>query len=718
MSITRFDSFINNHAQKILVKLQEKKSIENLLFDFLNEYNNNILANIFESTAPSGTAPTAPRPAAPAGAAAAPGAPRPAAPPGTAPTAPRPATPAGAVPSAATKIIDNYKEKFKTILKATVTNKVFEMGTALAKHFADEQNAGMAQNYYVVLKNIKEKLIKFLDNKDTFNENTSHNSFKNFLENNSNKFELSKLSSAVLFDPKNTQEYLHEYILKNNIIKESTSTTANVNYGNAKYFGTKEIQKNNLQLIFKNITKSIKDKIIEIQGKIQDKITDKNEKSTIEKYFTNIQDKIIKELSNNILPTIYTDMKPVDHENTKAKTKWKEAQQQKRYEAIINHSKNLKRLFEFVKPRKEYALDKLDLKKPSLYDALESVAHPADQGKGSIDHIIKFILEDNILEVYHDHYKPYDISKEELEAVFCGIYGESKTTFEQFYKSRLISPYSQNKSESGTGMIEKYASLRSLNTEDRRKLIFKYIRKGIEDGVLIDVKENYFSEKDLTYIFNMYVNIPPKTDIYYMDFGNNVTTLLNYYREQKFNLEDTYFKEALDKRKKEVFDIDDDDDLDNLEISDEDSYELDTMGADILHLMTDEQTAAKEAQKLVKDGKVKLDEPLSKIKEMFAVDGDIPLHDDYLIELALYRMCIEHKRLQELTEDDLKIILVHDFPKTDSKDQRRILTDEEVKSLPEIFKNRGRYMNFVGAYRYLAHNSGNWKKMKSILEKN
>ena len=166
MSITRFDSFINNHAQKILVKLQEKKSIENLLFDFLNEYNNNILANIFESTTPPGTAP---------------GAPRPAAPPGTAPGASRPTPPPGPVPSAAKKIIDDNKEKFKTILKATVTNKVFEMGTELSKHFADEKKAGMAQNYYVVLKNIKEKLIKFLDNKETFNENTSHNSFKNFL---------------------------------------------------------------------------------------------------------------------------------------------------------------------------------------------------------------------------------------------------------------------------------------------------------------------------------------------------------------------------------------------------------------------------------------------------------------------------------------------------------------------------------------------------------
>ena len=103
---------------------------------------------------------------------------------------------------------------------------------------------------------------------------------------------------------------------------------------------------------------------------------------------------------------------------------------------------------------------------------------------------------------------------------------------------------------------------------------------------------------------------------------------------------------------------------------------------------------------------------------MFAVDGDIPLHDNYLIELALYRMCIKHKGLQELTEDDLKIILVHDFPKTDSKDQKRILTDEEVKSLPEIFNERGRYTNFTGAYRYLIHNNGNWRKMKSILEKN
>jgi hypothetical protein len=126
--------------------------------------------------------------------------------------------------------------------------------------------------------------------------------------------------------------------------------------------------------------------------------------------------------------------------------------------------------------------------------------------------------------------------------------------------------------------------------------------------------------------------------------------------------------------------------------------------------------AAEEAQKLVKDGKVKLDDPLSKIKKMFAVDdGNLPLGDYDLIELALYRMCIKHKGLQELTEDDLKIILVHDFPKTDSKDQKRILTDEEVKSLPKIFNDRGRYTNYTGAYRYLINN-GNWKKMKSILD--
>jgi hypothetical protein len=712
MSITRFDSFINNHAQKILVKLQEKKSIENLLFDFLNEYNSNILANIFESAAPPGAALGAPRPAAPPGAA--PAAPRPAAPPGTAPAAPRPAAPPGAAPGAAKKIIDDNKEKFKTILKATVTNKVFEMGTALAKHFADEKKAGMAQNYYVVLKNIKEKLIKFLDNKDTFNENTSHNSFKNFLENNSNKFELSKLSSAILFDQKNTQKYLHEYILKNNIIKESTSTTANVNYGNAEYFGTKEIQKNNLQLIFKNITKSIKDKIIEIQGRIQDKITDRNEKTTIEKYFTNIQDKIIKELSNNILPTIYIDMKPVDHKNAEAKTKWKEAQQQKIYKTIIDHSENLKKLFKYAKNIKKYDLDKLDLKKSSLYDALKSVAHPYEKGA---DYIIKFILEDNILEVYDDH---YDISKGELEAVFCGIYGESKTTFEQFYKSRLISPYSQNKSESGTEMINRYALLRSLNTEDRRKLIFKYVKKGIEDGVFIDVKENYFSEKDLTYIFNMYLNIPPKDDTYYRDFGNNVTTLLNYYREQKFNLEDTSYKEALDKRRKEVFDSDDFDSDDiaadelsfeiqnaegeNIQLSGDDLAEFD-WGGD-LHLADPEH----EAKKLVEERKINLNEPLSKIKERFEVTLDLDY--DYLTKIALYRMYVDHKKLEKLTPEDLEIIFANDFPKKDFPGAKRILTDDEVEKLFESIEaaTLQKIWKSIG-------DKGDWQKMNAVLEK-
>jgi hypothetical protein len=382
-----------------------------------------------------------------------PGAPRPAAPPGTAPAAPKPAAPAGAVPSAAKKIIDDNKEKFKTILKATVTNKVFEMGTELSKHFANEKKARMAQNYYVVLKNIKEKLIKFLDTKDTFNENTSHNSFKNFLENNSNKFELSKLSSAVLFDPKNTQEYLHEYILKNNIIKESTSTTANVKYGSEELFGTKLTQKNNLQLVFNRITNSIKQKITEIQSKIS---VSNTEKAALENYFTNIQNKIKKELASNILPKIYTDTKPVAYKQEK--------QQQKRYEAIINHSKNLKKLFEFVKPHKKYALDELDLKKPSLYDALESVAHPDG---GNINYIIRFILEDNILEVYHDHYKPYNLSKEELEAVFCGIYGESKTNFEVIYNNRLISPYSKNKDKSGIEMINRYAQKKTCTRRSR-----------------------------------------------------------------------------------------------------------------------------------------------------------------------------------------------------------------------------------------------------------
>jgi hypothetical protein len=706
MSNTRFDSFINNHAQKILVKLQEKKSIENLLFDFLNEYNSNILANIFESAAPSGTAPTAPRPAAPPGTA--PGAPHPAAPPGTAPAAPRPAAPPGTAPSAAKKIIDDNKEKFKTILKATVTNKVFEMGTELSKHFADEQKAGMAQNYYVVLKNIKEKLIKLLDNKDTFNENTSHNSFKNFLENNSNKFELSKLSSAILFDQKNTQKYLHEYILKNNIIKEST--TANVNYGNAKYFGTKEIQKNNLQLIFKNITKSIKDKIIEIQGKIQGKITEKNEKNTIEKYFTNIQDKIIKELSNNILPTIYTDMKPVDHKNTEAKTKWKEAQQQSRYKAIIDHSKNLKRLFEFVKDIKKYGLDKLDLKKPSLYDALESVAHPY-KGTASIDYIIKFILEDNILEVYDDH---YDISKGELEAIFCGIYGDSKTTFEQFYKSRLISPYSQNKSESGTEMINRYALSRKLVLEDHRKLIFKYVEKGIEYGVLIDVKENYFSEKDLQYIFNMYVNIPPTDDAYYMDFFGAVITLLDYYRKQKFNLKDTSFREALYKRNRELHHPNDEDDEElhhpndfaeiqnaeeeNIQLSDDDFEKFDI--ADAEH----------EAKKLVEEGKINLNEPLSKIKERFEVT--LELDYDYLTKIALYRMFVDHKKLEKLTPEDLEIIFANDFPKKDFSCHERILTDDEVKNLFKGIKVE----TLRNIWKSIG-DKGDWQKMNAVLEK-
>lgn len=713
MSITRFDSFINNHAQKILVKLQEKKSIENLLFDFLNEYNNNILANIFESTTPP-SAPGAPRPAAPAGAA--PGAPRPIPPgPGTpqppAPGAPRPSAPPGIAPSAAKKIIDDNKEKFKTILKATVTNKVFEMGTELSKHFADEKKAGMAQNYYVVLKNIKEKLIKFLDNKETFNENTSHNSFKNFLENNSNKFELSKLSSAVLFDPKNTQEYLCEYILKNNIIIKESAKTATFKFGNREHFGTEKIQKNNLEVVFSKITNSIKEKITEIQNKISVPST---EKPAIEKYFTNIQNKIKQELASNILRTIYTDMKPVDHKGEEAKTQWQKEQQQKRYKAIIDHSQSLKGLFEFVKDRKEYALDKLDLKKPSLYDALESVAHPVDQGPGSINHIIKFILEDNILEVYHD--KPYNLSKEELEAIFCGIYGESKTYFEQYYKNLLISPYSQNKDKPDIERLNRYAVSRKLKPEDQTKLHFNYIKKGIAGD---DVKENYFNKKDLIYIFNKYANDSKYEDELnsmdlndkYFDLGElrfndrPIITLLKYYVNQNyFDPKNADYKSAL-----ETLDVDDDD-LDNPEISNEDSFELDTR--------SEEEIADEKAKELVDNGIVKLNEPLSKIKDSFG--GDDPknmLYEDYLTMLALYRMSIDHKKLRELSEDDLKIILVHDFPETDSKDQKRILTDEEAKNLHEIFLDRGRNTTFYGAYRYLARNNGNWKKLQSMLVK-
>ena len=696
MSNTRFDSFINNHAQKILVKLQEKKSIENLLFDFLNEYNNNILANIFESATATGTALAAPRPAAPA-----PGAPRPAAPAGaaTAPVAPRPAAPV-----AAKKIIDDNKEKFKTILKATVTNKVFEMGTELSKHFADEKKAGMAQNYYVVLKNIKEKLIKFLDNKDTFNENTSHNSFKNFLENNSNKFELSKLSSAVLFDPKNTQEYLHEYILKNNIIKESTSTTANVNYGNLEYFGTKEIQKNNLQLIFKNITKSIKDKIIEIQGKIQDKIRDKNEKTTIEKYFTNIQDKIIKELLNNILPTIYNDMKPVDHKDAEAKTKWKEAQQQKRYEAIINHSENLKKLFGLVKnsPKFRTVIGDID-QNQNLYGGLQSLAEKTN-GKDTIIDIIEY--NNYMVDI------PFNLSKAELEAIFLGVLKESKSEFEIIYKDRLISHFSKNKSKSGIKMIDDYVlkqkDLKDTEFSDTLEALrFKYIKNGIK---LNNVEKDYFDENDLICIFMFYDRDEYKDELDKGNFNDRpIIKLLKYYETQNYDTQNYYYKSAYNSANGliAIDDIDDDDDdWDNLKISDEDSHGLD--------MMTPEQIA----QELVKEGNVKLDEPLSKIKEMFAVDGGGQLLDDYLTELALYRMCIKHKGLQELTEDDLKIILVHDFPNTDYANHKRILTDEEVKSLPEIFNARGRYSNFVNAYRYLAHNKGNLKKMQSILEKN
>ena len=701
MSITRFDSFINNHAQKILVKLQEKKSIENLLFDFLNEYNNNILANIFESTTPP-SAPGAPRPAAPAGAAL--DAPRPAAPsssasrpippaPGTprppAPGAPRPSAPPSTAPSAAKKIIDDNKEKFKTILKATVTNKVFEMGTELSKHFDDEKKARMAQNYYVVLKNIKEKLIQFLDKNNIFNENTSHNSFKNFLENNSNKFELSKLSSAVLFDPKNTQEYLHEYILKNNIIiKES----AMVKYGSEKLFGTKPTQENNLQLFFNRITNSIRQKITEIQNKIKN--TD--EKAAIEKYFIKIQNKIKQELVNNILPTIYTDVKPVAYKQ--------EEQQQNRYKAIINHSNNLKRLFGLVKysPKFKTVIGDID-QNQNLYGGLQSLAKKTN-GKDTIIDIIEY-----------NNYRvviPFNLSKAELEAIFLGVLKESKSEFERIYKDRLISPFSKNKSKSGIEMIDDYVSrqkdLKDL-LEDLKALHFKYIKNGIAGN---DVKENYFNEKDLIYIFNKYAN-----DSRYEDelddislYNKPIRTLLEYYKNQNyFDPKNADYKSALEKAA--VFD---------LEISDEDSYELDMMVADTIDvsdLVTEEETAAKEAQKLVKDGKVKLDEPLSEIKKMFAVaDDDAQFRHDYLIELALYRMCIDHKKLQELSEEDLKIILVHDFPKKNYTDLIRILTDEEVKSLPDIFYKHGRYVHYVNAVNYLKHN-GDYEKMEFILEK-
>lgn len=703
MSITRFDSFINNHAQKILVKLQEKKSIENLLFDFLNEYNNNILANIFESTTPP-SAPAAPRPAAPAGAAL--DAPRPAAPPGTAPGAPRPAAPPGTVPSTATKIININKEEFKTILKATVTNKVFEIGTELSKHFADEKKAGMAQNYYIVLKNIKEKLIQFLDKNNTFNENTSHNSFKNFLENNSNKFELSKLSSAVLFDPKNTQEYLHEYILKNNIIiKESVM----VKYGSEELFGTKPTQKNNLQLVFNRITNSIKQKITEIQSKIKSK----DEKAAIEKYFINIQNKIKQELVSNILPTIYTDMKPVVHKNDEAKTQWQKEQQQKTYKAIINHSQSLKRLFGLVKssPKFRTVIGDID-QNQNLYGGLQSLAKKTN-GKDTIIDIIEY---NNYMVLI-----PFNLSKAELEAIFLGVLKESKSEFEKIYKDRLISPFSKNKSKSGIEMINDYVS-RQKDLKDLKALHFKYIKNGIK---LNNVEKDYFDENDLIYIFTYYGHREYKDELDKGSFNDRpIIKLLKYYETQNYNTQKDYYKSAYnsangleDANDDDPIDFDIDDDWDNLEISDEDNQQLDNMVADPLDvnlLMTDEQTAAEKAKKLVKDGKVKLDEPLSKIKKMFAVDDNIPLHDNYLIELALYRMCIKHKGLQELTEDDLKIILVHDFPKTDSKDQRRILTDEEVKSLPDIFNEHGRYVRYMNAVKYLIHN-GDYQKMKSIL---
>ena len=689
MSITRFDSFINNHAQKILVKLQEKKSIENLLFDFLNEYNNNILANIFESTTPPN--PGTPKPPAPPGAA--PGAPRPAAPPGTAPGAPRPSAPPSTAPSAAKKIIDDNKEKFKTILKATVTNKVFEIGTELSKHFADEKKAGMAQNYYVVLKNIKEKLIQFLDKNNTFNENTSHNSFKNFLENNSNKFELSKLSSAVLFDPKNTQEYLHEYILKNNIIiKESVM----VKYGSEELFGTKPTQKNNLQLVFNRITNSIKQKITEIQNKIKNI----DEKAAIEKYFINIQNKIKQELVSNILPTIYTDVKPVAYKQ--------EEQQQNRYKAIINHSNNLKRLFGLVKysPKFRTVIGDID-QNQNLYGGLQSLAKKTN-GKDTIIDIIEY---NNYMVLI-----PFNLSKAELEAIFLGVLKESKSKFERIYKDRLISPFSKNKSKSGIEMINDYGS-RQKDLKDLKALHFKYIKNGIK---LNNVEKDYFDENDLIYIFTYYGNREYKDELDKGSLNDRpIIKLLKYYETQNYNTQKDYYKSAYNSANglEDANDDDPNDDWDNLEISDEDSYELDMMGADTIDLVTEEETAAKEAQKLVKDGKVKLDEPLSKIKKMFAVDDDdIKLHDNYLIELALYRMCINRRGLQELSEEDLKIILVHDFPKKNYTDLIRILTDEEVKSLHDIFYKRGRYVRYVNAVNYLKHN-GDYEKMESILGK-
>jgi hypothetical protein len=250
--------------------------------------------------------------------------------------------------------------------------------------------------------------------------------------------------------------------------------------------------------------------------------------------------------------------------------------------------------------------------------------------------------------------------------------------------------------------------------QDHRKLIFKYIKKGIVGN---DVEENYFNENDLIYIFNKYANDSKyEKELDDNDLHNKpIRTLLEYYKKQNyFDPKNADYKSAL--KTSALLDLDDDSKY--IEIPDEDTYELEfLMGADNLDdLKTDEETAAEEAQKLVDDGKVNLDEPLSKIKKMFAVEDNNQLHSDYLTELALYRMCIKHKGLQELTEDDLKIILVQDFPKTDHTDHRRILMDEEVKSLPKIFMKRGRYSTYNGACLYLIHN-GDYQKMKSILQK-
>ena len=383
-------------------------------------------------------------------------------------------------------------------------------------------------------------------------------------------------------------------------------------------------------------------------------------------------------------------MKPVAYKQ--------EEQQQNRYKAIINHSNNLKRLFGLVKysPKFKTVIGDID-QNQNLYGGLQSLAKKTN-GKDTIIDIIEY-----------NNYRvviPFNLSKAELEAIFLGVLKESKSEFERIYKDRLISPFSKNKSKSGIEMIDDYVSrqkdLKDL-LEDLKALHFKYIKNGIAGN---DVKENYFNEKDLIYIFNKYAN-----DSRYEDelddislYNKPIRTLLEYYKNQNyFDPKNADYKSALEKAA--VFD---------LEISDEDSYELDMMVADTIDvsdLVTEEETAAKEAQKLVKDGKVKLDEPLSEIKKMFAVaDDDAQFRHDYLIELALYRMCIDHKKLQELSEEDLKIILVHDFPKKNYTDLIRILTDEEVKSLPDIFYKH------VNAVNYLKHN-GDYEKMEFILEK-